>query len=90
MSVDENVSRKKKTLTQKKCRGTDNGHVHMKCLVELARNKLPRSEAFYECITCKTGFEPGGICHTALVKAYYELFENSTIADKRFTAVLWI
>ena len=67
-----------------------NGHVHMKCLVELARNKLPRSEAFYECITCKTGFEPGGICHTALVKAYYELFENSTIADKRFTAVLWI
>ena len=79
------------------CRGEDNGFVHIKCLVKLAKAKIEDygsnpfvncsmddPHPFVYCITCKQQFT--GPARNALTKEYYQLFgKKSNLVANRFT-----
>lgn len=75
------------------CRGDiNNGHVHIKCLVEFARINLDCKgiEVFTSCNICKQNFKSGGICSQALKVELFRLHDSRSLdAATHMIAKLW-
>ncbi|KAL9178394.1 hypothetical protein ACHAXT_000041 [Thalassiosira profunda] len=70
------------------CRGEENGFVHVKCLVKLAKSKVEEGDPdsigvnpFTKCITCKQRFTKPSLSGVALAKAYYEKYKGRDLSD---------
>ena len=75
------------------CRGDiNNGHVHIKCLVEFARINLDCKgiEVFLSCNICKQYFKSGGICSKALKLELFRLHDSRSLdTATHMIAKLW-